>query len=53
VSELLVLGHDDVKRLLPMDERVELMEGVLADLALRLGLANRCGSSSGLRRSRA
>jgi ornithine cyclodeaminase/alanine dehydrogenase-like protein (mu-crystallin family) len=33
MSELLVLGHDDVKRLLPMDECVELMEGVLADLA--------------------
>jgi ornithine cyclodeaminase len=33
VSELLVLGHDDVKRLLPMDECVELMEAVLADLA--------------------
>jgi ornithine cyclodeaminase/alanine dehydrogenase-like protein (mu-crystallin family) len=33
VSELLVLGHDDVKRLLPIDECVELMERVLADLA--------------------
>ena len=33
MSELLVLGHDDVKRLLPMDECVELMESVLADLA--------------------
>ena len=33
MSELLVLGHDDVKRLLPMDECVELMENVLADLA--------------------
>jgi ornithine cyclodeaminase len=33
VSELLVLGHDDVRRLLPMDECVELMEAVLADLA--------------------
>jgi ornithine cyclodeaminase/alanine dehydrogenase-like protein (mu-crystallin family) len=33
VSELLVLGHDDVKRLLPMNECVELMETVLADLA--------------------
>ena len=33
VSELLVLGHDDVKRLLPMGECVELMETVLADLA--------------------
>jgi ornithine cyclodeaminase/alanine dehydrogenase-like protein (mu-crystallin family) len=33
VSDLLVLGHDEVKRLLPMDECVELMENVLADLA--------------------
>jgi ornithine cyclodeaminase len=33
VSELLVLGQDDVERLLPMDECVELMEAVLADLA--------------------
>ena len=33
MSELLVLGHDEVKRLLPMDECVELMESVLADLA--------------------
>ena len=33
VSELLVLGHDEVERLLPMDECVELMESVLADLA--------------------
>lgn len=33
MSELLVLGHDDVKRLLPMGECVELMEAVLADLA--------------------
>jgi ornithine cyclodeaminase/alanine dehydrogenase-like protein (mu-crystallin family) len=33
VSGLLVLGHDDVERLLPMDECVELMEAVLADLA--------------------
>jgi ornithine cyclodeaminase/alanine dehydrogenase-like protein (mu-crystallin family) len=33
VSELLVLGHDEVKRLLPMDECVELMENVLADVA--------------------
>ena len=33
MSELLVLGHDDVERLLPMDECVELMETVLADLA--------------------
>ena len=33
MSDLLVLGHDDVERLLPMDECVELMESVLADLA--------------------
>ena len=33
MSDLLVLGHDEVKRLLPMDECVELMETVLADLA--------------------
>jgi ornithine cyclodeaminase/alanine dehydrogenase-like protein (mu-crystallin family) len=33
VSELLVLGGDDVKRLLPMEDCVELMESVLADLA--------------------
>ena len=33
MSDLLVLAHDDVKRLLPMDECVELMEKVLADLA--------------------
>jgi ornithine cyclodeaminase/alanine dehydrogenase-like protein (mu-crystallin family) len=33
VSDLLVLGHDDVKRLLPMDECIELMAAVLADLA--------------------
>ena len=33
VSELLVVGHDDVKRLLPMDECIELMATVLADLA--------------------
>jgi len=33
VSELLVLGHDDVKRLLPMEECIELMASVLADLA--------------------
>jgi ornithine cyclodeaminase/alanine dehydrogenase-like protein (mu-crystallin family) len=33
VSELLVVGHDDVKRLLPMDECIELMASVLADLA--------------------
>jgi ornithine cyclodeaminase len=33
VSELLVVNHDDVKRLLPMDECIELMASVLADLA--------------------
>jgi ornithine cyclodeaminase/alanine dehydrogenase-like protein (mu-crystallin family) len=33
VSELLVLSHDDVRRLLPMDECIELMEEVLSDLA--------------------
>jgi ornithine cyclodeaminase len=33
VSELLVIGHDDVKRLLPMEECIELMGSVLADLA--------------------
>jgi ornithine cyclodeaminase/alanine dehydrogenase-like protein (mu-crystallin family) len=33
VSELLVVGHDDVKRLLPMRECIELMASVLADLA--------------------
>jgi ornithine cyclodeaminase len=33
VSELLVVGHDDVKRLLPMDECIDLMASVLADLA--------------------
>jgi ornithine cyclodeaminase len=33
VSELLVLGGDDVRRLLPMEDCVELMESVLADLA--------------------
>ena len=33
MSDLLVLAHDDVKRLLPMDDCVELMEKVLADLA--------------------
>jgi ornithine cyclodeaminase/alanine dehydrogenase-like protein (mu-crystallin family) len=33
VSDLLVLGHDDVNRLLPMDECIELMAAVLADLA--------------------
>jgi len=33
VSELLVVGHDEVKRLLPMEECIELMASVLADLA--------------------
>ena len=33
MSELLVLAHDDVKRLLPMEDCIELMAGVLADLA--------------------
>lgn len=33
MSDLLVLGHDDVNRLLPMDECIELMAAVLADLA--------------------
>jgi ornithine cyclodeaminase/alanine dehydrogenase-like protein (mu-crystallin family) len=33
VSKLLVLGHDDVKRLLPMEECIELMSSVLSDLA--------------------
>jgi ornithine cyclodeaminase/alanine dehydrogenase-like protein (mu-crystallin family) len=33
VSELLVVGHEDVKRLLPMQECIELMASVLADLA--------------------
>jgi len=33
MSELLVLNHEEVKRLLPMAECVELMESVLADLA--------------------
>lgn len=33
MSELLVLAHDDVKQLLPMEECIELMAGVLADLA--------------------
>jgi ornithine cyclodeaminase/alanine dehydrogenase-like protein (mu-crystallin family) len=33
VSELLVLSHDDVRRLLPMDECIELMEAALSDLA--------------------
>lgn len=33
MSELLVLPHDDVKRLLPMADCIELMAAVLADLA--------------------
>jgi ornithine cyclodeaminase/alanine dehydrogenase-like protein (mu-crystallin family) len=33
VSEVLVVSHDDVKRLLPMEECIELMASVLADLA--------------------
>jgi len=33
VSDLLVLAHEDVKRLLPMDECIELMAEALADLA--------------------
>jgi ornithine cyclodeaminase/alanine dehydrogenase-like protein (mu-crystallin family) len=33
VSELLVIGHDEVKRLLPMEDCIELMASVLADLA--------------------
>jgi ornithine cyclodeaminase len=33
VSELLILGHDEVERLLPMEECIELMASVLADLA--------------------
>ena len=33
MSELLVVGHDDVKRLLPMGDCIELMAAVLADLA--------------------
>jgi ornithine cyclodeaminase/alanine dehydrogenase-like protein (mu-crystallin family) len=33
VSELIVVGHDDVKRLLPMGECIELMSELLADLA--------------------
>ncbi len=34
--ELLVLGHDDVRRLLPMADCIELMAEVLTDLARRL-----------------
>ena len=33
MAKLLVLAHDDVKRLLPMDECIELMAEVLADLS--------------------
>jgi ornithine cyclodeaminase/alanine dehydrogenase-like protein (mu-crystallin family) len=33
VSELLVLAHEDVQGLLPMEDCIELMAGVLADLA--------------------
>jgi ornithine cyclodeaminase/alanine dehydrogenase-like protein (mu-crystallin family) len=33
VNELLVVGHDDVKSLLPVEECIELMASVLADLA--------------------
>ena len=33
MSELLVLAHEDVKRLLPMEECIELMAEALADLA--------------------
>jgi ornithine cyclodeaminase/alanine dehydrogenase-like protein (mu-crystallin family) len=33
MNELLVLSHADVRRLLPMDECIELMSNVLADLA--------------------
>jgi len=33
VTDLLVLSHDDVRRLLPMDECIELMEAALSDLA--------------------
>ena len=33
MSELLVLAHEDVKRLLPMDECIELMAEALSDLA--------------------
>jgi ornithine cyclodeaminase/alanine dehydrogenase-like protein (mu-crystallin family) len=33
VSEVVVLSHDDVRRLLPMDDCIELMADVLADLA--------------------
>jgi ornithine cyclodeaminase/alanine dehydrogenase-like protein (mu-crystallin family) len=33
VNELLVVGHDDVKSLLPVEECIELMASVLSDLA--------------------
>jgi ornithine cyclodeaminase/alanine dehydrogenase-like protein (mu-crystallin family) len=33
MAELLVLAHDDVRRLLPMEECIELMAEVLADLS--------------------
>lgn len=33
MAELLVLAHDDVKRLLPMEDCIELMAEVLADLS--------------------
>ena len=33
MNELLVLSHDDVRRLLPMGECIELMEAALSDLA--------------------
>ena len=33
MSDLLVLPHDDVKRMLPMEDCIELMADVLADLA--------------------
>jgi ornithine cyclodeaminase/alanine dehydrogenase-like protein (mu-crystallin family) len=34
MAEVLVLSHDDVKRLLPMEDCIELMAQALADLAL-------------------
>jgi ornithine cyclodeaminase/alanine dehydrogenase-like protein (mu-crystallin family) len=33
MNELLVLTHDDVRRLLPMDDCIELMDAALSDLA--------------------
>jgi hypothetical protein len=43
VSELFVLSHDDVRRLLPMDECIELMEAALR--ISRVGArGSRCGS---------